>query len=148
MRRVLTLLIAIVSLAGGCQPAAPAPRAAASPVAQPADVLVEYRRSGGLIGASDRLVVRRDGLTTLETRGGGREFTLSDPTLTQLTAALDRADFPALQESYEPKSAGADRFEYAITYRGKTVRARDGAVPDALQPALQILNGILARPAS
>ncbi len=99
------------------------------------------------MGASDRLIIRRNGATTRETRGGRQEFTLPETTLAQLMAALDGADFSGLGASYEPKSAGGDRFEYAITYQGRTVRARDGALPEALQPALQILNGILTQPA-
>lgn len=148
MHGTLTLLITIVSLAGGCQAATPAQGATPSPVAQPSEVLVEYRRSGGLIGADDRLVIRLNGLTTRATRGGRQEFTLPEATLAQLTAALERADFPALRERYEPKSDGADRFGYTVIYQGKTVRATDDAVPATLQPALQLLNGILAQPAS
>ena len=51
----------------------------------------------------------------------------------------------ALRAEYGPSQAGADRYEYVITHRGRSVRCQDGAVPADLQPLITALNGLVRR---
>ena len=154
---ILPVLLILVALLSACRPAlagqdadgptstGETPEVPMSTEAAP-EVLVEYRRTGGLIGADDHLVVRTGGEAVVVSRGQTRELVVDEPTLRELEATLVRASFPELEADYQPRRAGADLFEYAVTYAGKTVRARDTAVPDALQPVLQTLNRILRTP--
>ena len=42
-----------------------------------------------------------------------------------------------------PHQGGSDLFQYELTFQGRTVRAVDTAVPDALQPAIELLNQVV-----
>ncbi len=108
------------------------------------DTLVEYTRTGGIAGLDDRLIVRANGQATLTRRDQRYEFALERETLTQLQSLLDSAQFTRLSGEYLPSRPGADLFTYAITYRGHMVRTMDTAVPEALQPALDLLNQTVA----
>ena len=111
-------------------------------------VLVIYERSGGLAGLRDHLTIYSDGHCELQRKGVELEFTLETDEVERLTDIIEEANIPALKGSYLPGSTGADLFEYAVSYQpetGKmhTVRATNGAVPDALQPVLHELNRII-----
>jgi hypothetical protein len=108
------------------------------------DTLVEYSRMGGIAGLEDHLVVRASGQATLTRRDQRYEFALERETLSQLQALLDNAQFTRLSGEYLSSRPGADLFTYAITYRGHTVRSMDTAVPEVLQPALDLLNQTVA----
>lgn len=106
--------------------------------------LVEYRRTGGIAGLDDHLIVRANGQATLTRRDQRYEFALERETLSQLQSLLDNAQFTRLSGEYLPSQPGADLFTYTITYRGNTVRSMDTAVPEVLQPALDLLNQTVA----
>ena len=108
-----------------------------------ADTLLIFTRQGGLAGTNDRLVVRPDGGWTLTTKAGTKEGKLTPAELTALKGALEQVGFSKL-----PTAAGsttvADGYTYTVTYGGKEVQAKDGAVPAALQPVITTLNGLLS----
>ena len=108
------------------------------------ETLIEYSRTGGIAGFDDRLVIRANGRATLTRRDQPSEFVLDRETLARLQALLDDAQFTRLDAEYLPSGQGADLFTYVLTYRGHTVRTMDTAVPEALQPALDLLNQIVA----
>ena len=104
---------------------------------------LEYRRSGGIAGFDDQLVIDPQGNATLTRRGQTTQFVLEPETIAQLEIFLDQADFARLNAEYLPAQPGADLFEYTITYQDHTVRTADTAVPGALQPVLDALNRIV-----
>ena len=53
-------------------------------------------------------------------------------------------EFDKLVVEDSPRQGG-DAYEYAITYRGRTVRARETALPGPLRPLVELLDGILNR---
>jgi anaerobic glycerol-3-phosphate dehydrogenase len=112
---------------------------------QPTDVLVEYRREGGIAGLDDHLRIAANGSATLVRRNQRSEITLDGNTLNQLVALLDGAGFTKLPSEYAASRAVRDAFKYSLTYKGHTVRTMDTAVPDVLQPALNLLNRIVER---
>lgn len=116
-----------------------------APVNPQASVLVEFHRSGGIVGRQDNLVVRGDGTAHLSRRGAELDFTVAPDTLRQLRATLKQIDFASLRAEYLPTRPGADLFEYTVVYQGRRVRCMDTAVPDPLQPLIQLLSGLIAR---
>jgi hypothetical protein len=118
--------------------------AACAPVNPQASVLIEYRRSGGIAGREDRLVIRSDGTARLTRRGTDVDFSVAADTLARVRALIDSARFSTLRAEYLPARRGADLFEYVVTCQGRTVRTMDTAVPDRLQPLLQLLAGLIA----
>jgi hypothetical protein len=108
------------------------------------DMLVEYRRTGGIAGFDDHLVIFSNGQAIYARRDGSGIFNLTRDELSALTNLLEAADFPALAPNYPAPSPGADYFSYAITYQGKTVTTETGGVPPALAPVIGQLDYLLA----
>lgn len=71
------------------------------------------------------------------------EFTLDRETVARLRALCEAAGFTRLRDEYVPPGSGADLLEHVVTYRGRTVRAVDGAVPAELQPLLEALAQVI-----
>jgi hypothetical protein len=110
-----------------------------------ATALIEYRRSGGIAGREDRLVVLSDGSMRLTRRGAAADYQVGADTLTELRALLERIDFRAMRDEYLPARRGADLFEYVVIYRDRRIRTMDTAVPPELQPLIQLLSGLANR---
>ena len=136
MKRYL-LAVMLLTMLAACAPAAQQGQ-------EPSAPLIEYRRTGGIAGFDDHLVVTADGQATLTRRNATSTFALDKAALAQLTAALDQAGFAGLRAKYLPAGQGADFFDYVITYQGHTVHTQDTAVPVALQPALAALNQVIS----
>jgi hypothetical protein len=135
--------------AAGPQHAGAAPGAsasgAASPVSSVGQVLVSYRRQGGIAGFDDRLTVQSSGAYEVSRRGGtptpGR---LSADELAGLRRALDASGFAGLP-AVNPGPVIADGFTYVVGYAGHEVVTEDGGVPAALTPVLTMLTDIVSR---
>jgi hypothetical protein len=112
------------------------------------ETLIEYRRSGGLLGLDDRLAIQADGRAALTRKSGRSEFTLDGDTMSRLRALFEQAEFARLRKEYLPPRPGADLFEYVVAHKGHTVRTTDGDIPPSLQPILNALNEIVERQGS
>lgn len=104
---------------------------------------IEYRRSGGFAGLDDHLVIQEDGKAILTRKTGRSGFVVDDATMTRLRVLFDQAEFSKLRREHLPRRKGSDLFEYVITHKGHTVRTMDTAVPESLQPILEVLNQIV-----
>ena len=105
--------------------------------------LVDYRRSGGIIGLEDHLIIKKGGAATLTRQSGSYEFTLGDGVISNLNALFEAAEFSKLDRNYAPSREGRDLFSYSVSYGGHTVRAKDGAIPPSLSPILTALDQII-----
>jgi hypothetical protein len=134
--RVLWLLLPLVGhTPGGC-----------AKMSVQATTLIEYRRSGGIAGREDRLVVLSDGTVRRTRRGAAAaDYRVGADTLAELRALLDRIDFRRMRAEYLPPRQGADLFEYVLIYRDRRIRTMDTAVPAELQPLIQLLGGLANR---
>ncbi len=115
----------------------------------PKSVLVSYQRTGGFAGLRDQLTIYSNGYCELQRKGLEREFTLQPGQLAHLKELMEEANFLGLKAQYLPTNAGADFFEYVLSYQAEegkmhTVRTINGAVPDALQPILKELNQLIS----
>ncbi len=95
------------------------------------DKLAIYRKSGGIAGIDETLVVYQDGLLDLTMRGGNPQtIRVNEPTIQPLRRMLEQKEFADLAPLYE--AVGADLFTYTITARvvngsTKRVTATDAA---------------------
>jgi hypothetical protein len=110
---------------------------------------VEYRRSGGIAGFDDHLVVFENGqaiYSRRETPGkpSAGIFYLSSDEITELRRLLEEADIPSLAPEYPAPVPGADYFSYSIMSKGKTVTTETTGVPPALAPVIGQLDYLLA----
>ncbi|WP_432827867.1 hypothetical protein [Dactylosporangium sp. CA-092794] len=108
------------------------------------DTLVTFNRTGGLAGVNDTLVVRPDGSYTIQTKQGSKNGTLSAGELAALKTALSSTDFNKMP-SVNDNGAVADGYTYTITYSGRQITAKDGAIPPALQPVISALGAFLSK---
>jgi hypothetical protein len=131
MRSIVVLLVALGLVLASC-----------GTTATPGFSL-EFRRTGGLAGVDDRLAIDQQGNATLTRSGQTSQLALGAETVGQLQDLLDQAGFDQLNAEYLPSGQGADLYEYAITYRERTVRTADTAIPGALQPLIDVLNRIV-----
>lgn len=106
---------------------------------------LEYHRTGGFAGVDEMLQINEDGTARVIRGGTTSELVVDKATMQELQRALDDAQFTTLNSRYMPAQAGADLFEYSITYAGHTVQTADTAIPEALQPVIQILNTIVGQ---
>ena len=132
MRPWLYLIIIASSVIAGCQTGNPQTPA-----------LVEYERSGGITGQTVRLVIQDNGSARLYARADSTTLAVGADPLERLKGLLQSIRFDTLRAEYRPSQAGADRYEYVITHRGRSVRCQDGAVPADLQPLIAALNELV-----
>ncbi|MBN1194839.1 MAG: hypothetical protein JXA08_05775 [Methanomicrobiaceae archaeon] len=129
---ILLAVILVPFIAAGCTSAGDSP------------VLVEYQRTGGIAGFDDRVVVYENGTVAVTSLGDVSVFTIQPESIARVRAAVESEAFLSLEPEYTPSVPGADRFTYEVTAGGKTVRAQDGAVPEALAKLVGELNEIIA----
>jgi heat shock protein HslJ len=105
--------------------------------------LVQYHKSGGLLGTDERLTVYQSGRAVFQSRQEApSERPLAPEELTALVEALEGSDFATLPPySVDPNIA--DGFIYEVTYQGRQVTAGDGAVPERLAPVIDQLNQVI-----
>jgi hypothetical protein len=123
---VFLMLIALAAILMGCS-------------ANPETTLLEYQRTGGIAGIDDRLVIDSTGKAALTRKDQEFSFSLSADELKALQNELVAANFGQLADDYTPGQPGADLFDYRLTYDGHTVHMVDTAVPEAMQPILDML---------
>lgn len=120
-------------LTGGC----------ANSTVQENATLIDYHRSGGIRGSDDHLVIHGDGTAILTRNGTDTAVAVAPDALDRLLDRLAEAGFTDLEDNYESSPGGADMYQYAITYQGHTVRAKDDSLPPALHPVIELLDRLL-----
>jgi len=105
---------------------------------------IEFRRTGGIVGMDDQLLIDDKGHAKLTRRTGNFEFDLAQDELARLRAALRDANFASIPEdSHRKPYLVPDEVSYVIVYQGHTVKTSDTAIPEKLHPVVQMANGIL-----
>jgi hypothetical protein len=106
-------------------------------------IIIEYDRTGGLIGFNDHLTIDNEGNAILMRKNAQTTFKLDAVALKHLETSLNAANFTMLKKSYSPSQPGNDLIQYSITYNGYTVLMKDTAIPASMQPILDSLNQIV-----
>jgi len=110
-----------------------------------AGVLVEFVRQGGISGLSDRLTIHQDGSLTV-VRIHPAVSNSGQLTAADLTAVRELLQAPALAQLPKVEHVnGNDLYSYQVRYGDVDIATQDGAVPDALQPLIANLAGIVAK---
>lgn len=128
--RQLACLTALF-LACSTAPAAAMPSGPGEPLASPKRILVSMEWTGGITGVDDYLVVGTDGFGRVDRESGSTYLRLPARNVRKLRRALHAAAFVRLAPYYPADPPVADRFQYAVLYKGHYVRADDGARPPA-----------------
>jgi hypothetical protein len=105
---------------------------------------IEFRRTGGIVGLDDQLLIDDKGHAKLTRRSGKSEFDLAKDDWARLAARLRDANFNSIPEDSRRKPyLVPDEISYVIIFQGHTVKTSDTAIPEKLQAAIQLLNGIV-----
>lgn len=126
--------------------------AAALGIDPAAYAILDLERNGGIAGLAEHARLFLDGHVLLERRNQEPvTFQLSPAQQTQLSAALDAADFYRnAAQTAPPPPTPPDAFQYRILRRGVLLQGEvvthDGAVPAWLEPALPLLTNLLLSP--
>jgi hypothetical protein len=107
------------------------------------EIIIEYQRSGGFLGLDDHLTIAADGTASLARGNQYHKFELDQQTLQLIRQQLEQVEFSKLNLKYIPDNTCCDLIEYTLTYREHTVVTMDTAVPEGLQPILDLLNQII-----
>ncbi|MEX2626032.1 MAG: hypothetical protein WD225_04065 [Ilumatobacteraceae bacterium] len=105
---------------------------------------VHYGQAGGIAGRIEELRIAPDGTGELTSRG--REpvpVSLDDEQLNALAVALEDANLAEQAEEQMSDPAIPDAFTFELSYDGARVLTDEFAAPDELQPALELLRGIV-----
>lgn len=108
------------------------------------EMIIEYRRVGGIAGFNEALEIREDRSAQLTAYGNVIEFHIESERYENLLGLFEAAEFMQLDAEYLPQSTCCDLFEYTIRYRGHTVHTMTTAVPVVIEPILAALDGIVS----
>jgi hypothetical protein len=106
----------------------------------PPAIFVDYQRTGGTEDLNDRLVIFDNGVAAISRKTVTREITLNQTELVRLTGFFDLAQFSMLENNYTASRGSASYVQYSVSYRGKTVKTEDSAIPPGLVPVINDLN--------
>jgi hypothetical protein len=136
---LLVLTFALAVFSGCTDDSGPA-----GPVTEAPALLVDYSRTGGIAGFSDRLVIYSDGEAVYQTRQGSGAFKLGAEEMERLHGLLRDAEAAGLNGTYPAQSPGADYFSYLLVFGNQTIMTETTGVPEDLVPFLTFLDEILA----
>jgi len=137
------LVIVAIMAVGGCSLSPTSPVSESENITLPPDLLLEYRRIGGIAGLDDQLLITNSGVITLTRKGQSFSGQLDGAQMQNLHAILAAAHFADLNAEYLPARQGADYLEHVIMYEGHSVKTFDTATPAMLQPLLALLSEII-----
>ena len=144
MRYLALLLAGAALLVAGCGDSTDTTGTTAKARPTAARTLVTFQRNGGLAATLDELTVRADGSATLDKRYGGAgrradHFVLRAAAFNRLRRAL-----AALPERLPGVPGAASKgATYLLSYRGRSLAAREGALPHRGAAAFRLLNTIV-----
>jgi hypothetical protein len=111
-------------------------------------VLVDYYRTGGIAGFSDRLVIFDNGIALVSSKTFNREIDLNQTDIDRIITLFDQAQFPKLEGNYSARPGSVDLIKYTISYESVMVSTEDTAIPPSLKPVIAELNRIVGMGAS
>ncbi|HOS81908.1 MAG TPA: hypothetical protein PK445_04215 [Methanolinea sp.] len=137
---ILCILTLALALSAGCTDE----RGPRGPVTEPPALLMDYSRTGGIAGFSDRMVIYSDGGVVYQTRQKSGAFTLDQENMERLKRLIRDVEASGLNGTYPAPSQGADYFSYALVFGNRTIKTETTGVPEALSPLISFLDEILA----
>lgn len=138
---LLVLLVVPIAFIAGCTgDQGPRP-----PVVGAPSLLVDYSRTGGIGGFSDRMVIYSDGQAVFQTRQKSGNFVLDPEMMERLERLLRDVEAAGLNGTYPAPSPGADYFTYTLIIGNRTIVTETTGVPEALAPLIEFLEQVIAQ---
>jgi len=104
---------------------------------------ISFVRIGGFAGYNDRLALYPDGKIVIARKNGECRTDISQAARQDLASHLKMNQSTEQTQEFLPENTCCDLIEYTIEYNGITIRTMDTAIPQFLQPVLNILNKIV-----
>ena len=114
---------------------------------QNGDVLVDYKRTGGLAGFDDHLTVYENGVAIVTTKNDENRYTLSSDEINDLIGLFELSGFDSVNQADLAmfKVSGNDFFFYSIEFRGHKIEAIEYAFPESVGPVIERLDNLVLR---
>jgi len=106
---------------------------------------ISFVRIGGFAGYNDRLVLHPDGKVVIARKNGECRSDISPAARQDLVSHLKNNQSAEPTQEFLPENTCCDLIEYTFKYDGITIRTMDTAIPQFLQPVLNILNKIVEK---
>jgi hypothetical protein len=108
-------------------------------------VLVDYKRTGGLAGFNDHLTIYTNGTTVLTTKNRENQYVLPSKEMNDLITLFELSGFNSLNQDDLAmyKVSGNDFFLYSIEFRGHKIEAIEYAFPESIGPVIERLNNLV-----
>jgi hypothetical protein len=137
---MLSVFILVLVLAGaGCLGTRILPVNKTGPPA----VFVDYHRTGGIDGVSDRLVIFDNGIAVVSGPSASTEVSLNSTDMAFLSVLFNESEFSQLQTNYSAPRSTPEMMTYTISYHGKTVTAAETDIPPSLKTVVDELDRIV-----
>jgi hypothetical protein len=107
------------------------------------EVLVDYSRSGGIVGFNDRLVIFDNGIALVSSKTTNSDVDLNQTDIDNIIILFNQAQFSQLEGNYSARAGSVDLIKYSISYENKTENTEDTAIPPSLNPVIAELNRIV-----
>jgi len=109
------------------------------------DVLVDYRRTGGIAGFNDHLTVYENGVTVVTTKNAENQYSLSSGEIKEIMDLFESSGFNSINQQDLPmvKVSGNDFFTYSIEFGRHSLKAIEYAFPESLSPVIERLNTLV-----
>jgi len=104
---------------------------------------ISFVRIGGFAGYNDRLVLYPDGKVEIARKNGECRLDISQAARQELVSHLKKNHSTEPTQEFLPENTCCDLIEYTLKYNGITIRIMDTAIPQFLQPVLNVLNKIV-----
>ena len=111
-------------------------------------IIVDYFRSGGPSGASDRLVIFDNGAALVVTRNASRNINLNSTEMERIASAFEQAQFSDLSENYPSHYGRSGLYQYSVSYQGKTMTMDENAYPAEIKPLIDEFDQIIGETGS
>lgn len=111
------------------------------------DVLVDYKRTGGLAGFNDHLTIYANGTSLVSTKNEENQYVLTSKEMNDLITLFESSGFNSLNQADLAmyKVSGNDFFMYSIEFRGHKIEAIEYAFPESIDPVIERLNNLVLK---
>lgn len=107
------------------------------------DAELRFRRTGGIGGFDEQVVVKPDGSATVTDGDGTRSVSLSADQLDELRTSVAASDWTALQKAATSPATADDDYQFHVAYAGQKVEIAGVQLPQPIPKVFDVAQDLL-----